>query len=53
MDLATTAGDDDLSSVDIGSIFLDSLPMLQAFETYCTKQVSKMDFLPKTPYLSI
>jgi hypothetical protein len=41
MDLAVTAGDDDLSSVDIGAIFLDALPMLEAFQAYCTKQVRK------------
>ena len=39
MDLAVTAGDDDLSAVDIGAIFLDALPMLEAFQAYCTKQV--------------
>ncbi len=39
MDQAAAAGDDDLSSVDIGAIFLDALPMLEAFQAYCTKQV--------------
>ncbi len=39
MDLAVAAEDDDLSSVDIGAIFLDALPMLEAFQAYCTKQV--------------
>jgi len=39
VDLAQVAEDEDLCSVDIGSIFLDSLSMLQAFEAYCTRQV--------------
>ena len=41
VELAAAAGDDDLSSVDVGAIFLDSLSMLLAFEAYCTKQVNK------------
>jgi hypothetical protein len=44
MDLALAAEDDDLSSVDIGAIFLDALPMLEAFQAYCTKQVGPNHF---------
>ena len=39
LEIATEQGDDDLCTVNIGAIFLDALKMLQAFETYCIKQV--------------
>ena len=40
LDEAAGAGDDDLLSVQIGILFINAMPMLQAFEAYCTKQVS-------------
>ena len=40
VDEASSIGDDDLLSVQIGSLFINAMPMLQAFEAYCTKQVS-------------
>jgi len=40
LESAGRTNDDDLSTVDIGSAFLDSLSMLQAFEAYCTKQAA-------------
>ncbi len=51
MDLAMAAEDDDLSSVDIGAIFLDALPMLEAFQAYCTKQVGPNHFRKYSTYL--
>jgi hypothetical protein len=50
MDLAVAAEDDDLSSVDIGAIFLDALPMLEAFQAYCTKQVGTNHFRKSSTY---
>jgi hypothetical protein len=50
MDLAMAAEDDDLSSVDIGAIFLDALPMLEAFQAYCTKQVGANHFRKYSKY---
>ena len=32
------SGDDDLVTVDLGKIFLESERMLHAFENYCTRQ---------------
>ena len=36
---AAAIGDEDLSTVKIGVLFIQAMPMLQAFEAYCTKQV--------------
>ena len=36
---AAVAEDEDLCTVKIGSLFIHAMPMLQAFEAYCTKQV--------------
>ena len=33
------SGDEDLTTIKIGKLFLDSLSMLRAFESYCTRQV--------------
>ena len=33
------SGDEDLTNVNIGKLFLDSLSMLRSFESYCTRQV--------------
>lgn len=40
LDAANEQGDDDLFTVDIGKIFLESLSMLDAFETYCVQQAA-------------
>lgn len=34
------SGDEDLLTVDVGKIFLESERMLHAFESYCTRQGS-------------
>lgn len=39
LEIAIDQGDEDLLTVNIGSIFLDAVPMLHAFESYCTRQV--------------
>ena len=39
LDCAGALGDDDLLTVKVGSLFIAAMPMLQAFEAYCTKQV--------------
>ena len=39
LDEAAEIGDEDLFSVQIGILFINAMPMLQAFEAYCTKQV--------------
>lgn len=39
-DIAIEQGDDDLLTVDIGSIILDTSSMLNAFETYCIRQAA-------------
>lgn len=38
LDIALEQGDDDLLTVNIGKIFLDSTQMLHAFESYCVRQ---------------
>ena len=40
IDETSATGDEDLLSVQIGALFINAMPMLQAFEAYCTKQVS-------------
>ena len=40
LELASEQGDDDFTAVNIGSIFVQSLGMLRAFESYCTRQVN-------------
>ena len=40
LELAIEQGDEDFTTVNIGAIFLESLGMLRAFESYCTRQVS-------------
>merc|ERR1712141_519231 len=37
---AFDSGDEDLTSVHVGKLFIDSLSMLRAFESYCTRQAS-------------
>ena len=37
---ALEAGDDDLTTVNAGKLFMDSMGMLRAYESYCTRQVS-------------
>ena len=40
IEIATDEGDEDLSTVKIGKLFLEaSQPMLGAFKSYCTRQV--------------
>lgn len=39
LEIAIDQGDEDFLTVNIGSIFLDAVPMLHAFESYCTRQV--------------
>ena len=39
LDHAAALSDEDLFSVQIGILFINAMPMLQAFEVYCTKQV--------------
>ena len=40
IEIAVDEGDEDLSTVKIGKIFLESSqPMLAAFKSYCTRQV--------------
>ena len=39
VDSAVEQGCDDLTTVSIGEIFLESIGMLRAFESYCTRQV--------------
>lgn len=39
IEVAYDAGDEDLTTVSIGKLFLESLSMLRAFESYCTRQV--------------
>lgn len=36
--IAQVSGDEDLLTVDVGKIFLESERMLHAFESYCTRQ---------------
>ena len=38
LDIANEQGDDDLLTVNIGKLFLESAPMLHAFENYCVRQ---------------
>ncbi|XP_017127143.1 uncharacterized protein LOC108145946 [Drosophila elegans] len=38
LDMSLEQGDDDLLTVNIGRIFLDSTQMLHAFESYCVRQ---------------
>eukprot|EP00090_Calanus_glacialis_P035526 TRINITY_DN6063_c0_g1_i1.p1 TRINITY_DN6063_c0_g1~~TRINITY_DN6063_c0_g1_i1.p1 ORF type:complete len:1713 (-),score=279.68 TRINITY_DN6063_c0_g1_i1:339-4958(-) len=40
LDQASAAEDEDLCTVKIGSLFIHAMPMLQAFEAYCTKQAA-------------
>lgn len=47
-EIAVEQGDEDLLTFNIGKIFLDTAPMLHAFESYCTRQVS---FFPSFSYL--
>ncbi len=41
LDDAAALSDEDLFSVQIGILFINAMPMLQAFEVYCTKQVKE------------
>ncbi|KAG1675359.1 Myosin-M heavy chain [Nymphon striatum] len=40
LEIANEQGDEDYLTVSIGSLFLDSTPMLHGFETYCVQQAS-------------
>merc|ERR1712141_192535 len=40
VEMAYDSGDEDLARVHVGKLFLDSLSMLRAFESYCTRQGS-------------
>lgn len=40
LEIALDQGDEDLLTVNIGKLFLEATPMLHAFESYCTRQVS-------------
>ena len=40
IEIALDEGDEDLCTVKIGRIFKDAEPMLGAFKSYCTRQVS-------------
>ena len=42
LDEAAAVSDEDLFSVQIGILFINAMPMLQAFEAYCTKQVLRL-----------
>ena len=44
VDIAIEQGDEDLTTVNVGRLFLDSLGMLRAFESYCTRQVCREIF---------
>ena len=39
IDIAYDSGDEDFTTVNVGKLFLESLSMLRAFESYCTRQV--------------
>ena len=39
IELALDQGDEDLSTVSIGKLFLQAASMLGAFKSYCTRQV--------------
>ena len=53
IEIAMDEGDEDLSTVKIGKLFLEaSQPMLGAFKSYCTRQVSlKCHFLKNDFFL--
>lgn len=38
LEIAIEQGDEDLLTVNVGSIFIEAAPMLHAFESYCTRQ---------------
>lgn len=40
LDIALEQGDDDLLTVNIGKIFIESTQMLHAFESYCVRQAA-------------
>ncbi|CAH1398216.1 unnamed protein product [Nezara viridula] len=40
LEIAVEQGDEDLLTVNVGSLFLEASPMLHAFESYCTRQGS-------------
>jgi hypothetical protein len=40
LDAAIDQGEEDFTTVNIGSVFLKSIGMLRAFESYCTRQVN-------------
>ena len=39
VDSTLDQGEEDFQNVHIGAIFLESIGMLRAFESYCTRQV--------------
>ena len=51
---AFDSGDEDLTSVHVGKLFIDSLSMLRAFESYCTRQVhTYRKSLSAAPYIQL
>ena len=40
IEIALDQGDEDMCTVSIGKLFLEASPMLGAFKSYCTRQVS-------------
>ncbi|XP_050511930.1 uncharacterized protein LOC114329403 [Diabrotica virgifera virgifera] len=38
VEIAVEQGDEDLLTVNMGKLFLEAMPMLHAFETYCVRQ---------------
>ena len=44
IEIALDQGDEDMCTVSIGKLFLEASPMLGAFKSYCTRQVSEMPF---------
>lgn len=49
LEIAVEQGDEDLLTVNVGSLFLEASPMLHAFESYCTRQVH-FDLFKKMRY---
>ena len=40
IEIALDQGDEDLTTVSIGKLFLEASPMLGSFKSYCTRQVT-------------
>ncbi len=50
IEIALDEGDEDLCTVKIGQLFKVAEPMLGAFKSYCTRQVTLIVFLPASHY---